>query len=74
MAWLAKGFDGLSLIILYAFYRQSVLIALQKADNASILKCTIIVGEGFFRLTILLVFPSPPFFYMLLVIGGGFGT
>jgi len=51
-----------------------VLIALQKADNASILKCTIVVGEGSFRLTILLVFPFPPFFYMLLVIGGGFET
>jgi hypothetical protein len=40
-----------------------VLIALQKANNASILKCTIVVGEGSFRLTILLVFPSPYFVY-----------
>jgi hypothetical protein len=66
MTWLAKGFDGFLLIIVHVFYRQSVLIALQKVEDVSILKCTITAGEGFSRLPILLGFPSPHFFICFL--------
>jgi hypothetical protein len=73
MAWLAKGFGGPPLTILHVFYRQSVLIALQKVEDAFILKCIIVVGEAPSRLITLSSFPSP-FFYVLLLIGRGFGT
>jgi hypothetical protein len=36
MAWLAKGFGGPPLTILHVFYRQSVLIALRKVEDAFI--------------------------------------
>ncbi len=73
MAWSTKGFDGHFLAILHAFYRQRVLMVLQRTQVTSILKCVIILGEGFFKL---IVFSnSPPFFFdMLLEISVGFGT
>jgi hypothetical protein len=51
-----------------------VSIALQRAWATYILKCNIIVGEGFFGLSGFLGFPFLCLFYILLTISGGFGT
>jgi len=74
MVWLAKGTSGPPLVVLYAFYRQRVSIVLQKMKVVFILRCVIIVAEGFLRLVMLSIFSSLSFFDMLLVISGGGGT
>jgi len=70
MAWSAKGIDGLPLTILCAFYRQKMLIALQRMHIDSILKHVVIVGEGFSKLTILSSFISLSFFICFLQLVG----
>jgi hypothetical protein len=75
MVWLAKGTGGRHLAINFFFIgRECLLVALQRAQVASILKHIIIVGEGFSRLTTLSSFPSLSFFNILLATDGGFGT
>jgi hypothetical protein len=54
MAWGAKGIGGLPLSILCAFYKQKVLVVLERVQAISILKHVIIVGEGSSRLGIFL--------------------
>jgi hypothetical protein len=51
-----------------------VSTTLQKTHATSILRHIIIIGEGSSKLTIFLGFASLFLFYMLLAIGGGFGT
>jgi hypothetical protein len=58
MAWLAKGTNGLALVILHVLFKQRVLVALQKAQTIYILRHAIIVNEGFSRLSVLSCFPS----------------
>ncbi len=56
--------------VLTSFYMQRVLVASQHAQATFILKCFIIIGEGLFKLCIILgVFPLS-LFNMLLAIGG----
>jgi hypothetical protein len=54
MAWLAKGINGFLIIILHVFYKQRMLLALQKAQVASILNLVAIGNEDFFKLIALL--------------------
>jgi len=73
MAWSTKGFDGPFLTILHVFYWQKVLIVLQRTQVTSILRCAIILGEGFSKLIVLS--NSPSFFsYMFFRISASFGT
>jgi hypothetical protein len=51
-----------------------VLVALQRAQVAFILRHIIIIGEGFSRLTIFLGFPKLSFFNILLATDEGFET
>jgi len=62
VAWLAKGINGPPLMILHAFYRPKVSIALQRMQVVSILRCVIIVDECCSRLIALFYFPSLSFF------------
>ncbi len=59
-------------MILCVVYRQKMLVALQRAHVASILKY--MASEGFSKSIMHSSFLSLSFFNMLLVIGGGFGT
>jgi hypothetical protein len=43
MAWLAKGINDFLIIILHVFYKQRMLLALQKARVTSILNLVAIV-------------------------------
>jgi hypothetical protein len=74
MVWLAKGIGGCLLVVLNVFNRQKVLVALQRAQVAFILRHIIIIGEGFSRLTIFLGFPKLSFFNILLATDEGFET
>jgi hypothetical protein len=74
MVWLAKGTNGLPLMNLCAFYRERVLVALQRMHAISILKHVVVAGEGSSKLPMLSHFPSFSFFDMLLVTSEGFGT
>jgi hypothetical protein len=62
------------LVVLCAFYKQRVLVALQKTHATFILRHTIVAGEGPSRLTTFTSFPSLPFSNMLLTIGGSSRT
>jgi hypothetical protein len=66
MAWLANDINVLPLTVLCAFYRQKMLIALQRMHIDSILKHVVIVGEGFSKLTIFSNFVSLSFFICFL--------
>jgi hypothetical protein len=70
MAWSTKGINGLPLMVLCAFYRQKMLIALQRMHTDSILKHVIIVGEGSSKLTIFSSFVSLSFFICFLQLVG----
>ncbi len=73
MTWLAKGTDGLHLRVLCAFYRQIVLVALQRTHVDSILRHIVVANESCFRFTSLLDFLFLLWYFgMLLAIGGGF--
>ncbi len=48
MAWTTKNIGGLLLSVLCFFYRQKMLVDLQRSQAGSILNCDITVGEGFF--------------------------
>jgi hypothetical protein len=54
MVWGVKGTGCLLLLVLHAFYRHKVSMALQRAHVISILKRAIIISESFSRLSILL--------------------
>ncbi len=45
MTWLAKGINGPRLTVLCAFYRQIVLVALQRTHVDSILKHVVVVAD-----------------------------
>ncbi len=69
MAWVAKGSGRLPLSILYAFYRQRVLVTLQQVHAATILMWeAIITGEGSYRLGVFFSVPPLSFSNMLLMI------
>jgi hypothetical protein len=70
MAWSTKGIGGPPLVVLWVLYKQRVLITLQITHATSILKCFIVVSEGFSRLTTLSIFPFLSFFDMLFVTDG----
>jgi hypothetical protein len=72
MAWLTKGIDDLLLIILHAFYKQRMLVALKRTKVISILKHAIIEGESFSRLIVFSSFPYFSLFDMLFATGEGF--
>jgi hypothetical protein len=74
MVQLAKCANGLSLMILRAFYRQKMSIVFQKAQALFILKCVVVASEGSSRLTTLLKFMSLSFSDMFFAIGGGLQT
>jgi hypothetical protein len=63
MAWSAKGTHGLALSILHALYRQKVLVVFQRPYFTFILRCVVIICEGFSRLIILSSF----FFFFFLI-------
>jgi hypothetical protein len=44
--WVAKGNGGLPFLVLCAFCRQKVLMVLQHAQEVSILRWAVAVGEG----------------------------
>jgi hypothetical protein len=48
MAWTTKNIGGLLLSVLCFFYRQKMLVDLQRSQAGSILNCDITIGEGFF--------------------------
>ncbi len=73
MAWSPKGTNGLPLIILLAFYRWKMSIALQKVRIAFILRHIIIASEGSSRFTGLSSFSSLSS-DLLVAIGRGLGT
>ncbi len=74
MVWLVKGIGGCPLVVLSVFYRQRMLVALQRAQVASILRHIIIIGKGSSRLTTLLGILELSFSYILLATDGGFET
>lgn len=53
MVWLVKGIEGPPLSILWAFCKQRVAMALQKAQASSILEWVIVFGEAFSRVNVL---------------------
>jgi hypothetical protein len=57
MLWTAKGTGGPPLSVLHTFYRQRVLVALQRTHAASISRWAVIAGKGFSRLEALLGLP-----------------
>jgi hypothetical protein len=74
MAWIRKGTRGPPLSVLRSFYKQRVLMALQRVQVTSILRWAIIVGEGSSRLGILLGLPTLSLVDMLDATNGGFDT
>jgi hypothetical protein len=74
MVWGTKHIKSPPLSILHAFYRHMVSIMLQCAQVVFILKCTIAIGEGLFRLGVLSKGLSFSLFDMFLAIEGGLGT
>jgi hypothetical protein len=74
MVWLTKDTCGPPSVVLCAFYKQKVLVALQKAHTTFILMHIIITSEGSSRLITFSGFPSLPFSNMLLAIGGSSRT
>jgi hypothetical protein len=73
MTWSGKGTDGPHLRVLCAFYRQIVLVALQRTHVDSILRHVVVVDESCYRFTSLLDFLFLLWYFgMLLAIGGGF--
>lgn len=74
MVWLTKNTCSPRLVVLCAFYKQRVLVALQKTHATFILKCIIVVGKGSFRLTTFIGFLSLFFSNMLLTIRGSSKT
>ncbi len=71
MAWSTKGTNGPPLTILHVLYMQRVLVALQRAQAASILRCIIIASENSFRIITLSSFSSLSFLICLLQLVGG---
>jgi hypothetical protein len=53
MVWGVKGTGCLPLLILHAFYKHKVSLALQRAHVISILKHVIVISEGSSRLNVL---------------------
>jgi len=53
MAWGMTGIRTSPLSVLRSFYKQKVLVTLQRAHMVSILKCDVTIGEGSFRLGVL---------------------
>jgi hypothetical protein len=74
MAWGAKGTRSSHLLVLHSFYKQRVIVALQRAQVIFILKCAITIGESSSRLNILSRGPPLSLFDMFIAIGGGLGT
>jgi hypothetical protein len=74
MAWGMTGIKAPPLSVLRSFYKQKVLVMLQRAQMVSILKCDVTIGEGSFRLGVLSWGPPLSLFDMLLVPGKGLGT
>ncbi len=72
MAWTTKGTGGPLLSLLCSFYKQRVLMALQKIQVASILRHVVIAREGFFKLRVLLNLPLLFLVDMFHVTSGGF--
>ncbi len=60
--------------VLGSFHRQTVSVALQRAQAASISRHAITAGEGSFRLGVLSGLPPLSLVDMLPVTGGGFGA
>jgi hypothetical protein len=70
MAWSAKGISGLPIMVLCAFYKQKLSIALQRMHIDSILKHAVIVGKGYSKHIVLSSFVSLSFFIYLLQLVG----
>ncbi len=72
MVWSAKGTNALPLVILHVFFRQRVLVALQRAQAICILRHAIIVNASSSRLVFFHV--SHPFFFLIcfMKLVGGF--
>jgi hypothetical protein len=74
MVWLTKDTCRPPLVVLCAFYKQRVLVALQITHATFILRCIIVAGEGSSKLTTFSGFLSLSFSNMLLAIGGSSRT
>jgi hypothetical protein len=66
-----KGTRNFPVLVLHTFYKQRMLMTLQRAQAIFILKRVVVINEGSFRLG---VFSRGPLFDMFLTIGGGSGT
>jgi hypothetical protein len=74
MVWLTKDTCSPPLVVLCAFYKQRVLVALQITHATFILRRIIVAGEGSSKLTTFSGFLSLSFSNMLLAIGGSSRT
>jgi len=74
MVSLVKGNTCLLLLVLWAFYRQKVVVTLQRAQASSILRWTGVTNKAFSNLGVIWKFFSLFLFDLLYVIGEGFRT